>query len=352
MRVVPMVAAVAAVAMGLSTGGDVARPDVARDPAVTFLVADASLGYAQELSMGFAAGAAAVPGVAAGVRGSAVGDTSNQLAVARDVLGERRTGVSLFTWNPELLAQPLGAAPATGDRVIAVHTPPAVGSGIRLFVGNDDYRLGRMLGRELTTMIPFGLQGTVVLGTSVPGALSPDRRAAGLRDWLTRERPRLRVLGPFDTKQDPAAEQEAWTTLLRANPYAVAFVGIGDNDAATLAQLRTGSDGGWLAGGFGLDDMALGAVRTGKFALVSPELYLQGAVAGRLQAAAARGDALPDGWLVTPGRTITAADVPMIRARQATAGSRAGWFRHQVNELVVNSRTHLRPIEDVPGSLG
>jgi ribose transport system substrate-binding protein len=338
--------------LGLSAGGDVARPDVARDPAVTFLVADASLGYAQEMSMGFAAGASAVPGVASSERGSEVGDTSNQLAVARDVLTGSRTGVSVFTWNPELLAQPLGAAHATGDRVIAVHTPPAVGSGIRLYVGNDDYKLGQMLGRQLTAMIPFGMQGTIVLGCSVPGALAPDRRAAGLRDWLTRERPRLSVLGPFDTKQDPAAGREAWMTLLRANPYAVAFVGIGDNDAATLARLRAGTDGGWLAGGFGLDDMALAAVRKGKFALVSPELYLQGAVAGRLQAAAARGDALPDGWLVTPGRAITAADVPMIRARQASARTRARWFRDQVNELVVNSRAAVRPLEDVPGSLG
>jgi ribose transport system substrate-binding protein len=338
MRVVPMLAVLA---IGLSLGGDLARPDVAREPAVSFLVADATLGYAQELAMGFAAGAAEVPGVASSQRGAAVGDTTNQLAMARDVLGQPHTGVSLFTWNPELLAQ------VTDRRVIAVHTPPALGSGIRLYVGNDDYKLGRMLGQQLETMIPPGMQGTVVLGTSVPGALALDRRSAGVRDWLNRVRPRLSILGPFDTKQDPAASQEAWTTLLRANPYAVAFVGIGDNDAATLARLRASGTGGWLAGGFGLDDMALTAVRTGKFALVSPELYVQGAVAGRLQAAAARGDALPEGWLVTPGLPITAADVPAIRARQASAVRSPG----VADELVTDAPAHLRPLEDVQGSL-
>jgi ribose transport system substrate-binding protein len=351
MRVVPMVAAVAVMAMGLSLGGDVSRREVARDPAVTFLVADSSLGYAQEMSMGFAAGAGAVPGVAASERGSAVGDTTSQLAVVRDVLAGERTGVSVFTWNPELLAQPLGAARATGRRVIAVHMPPAIGSGIRLYVGNDDYKLGQMLGQQLATMIPFGMQGSVVLGTSVPGALALDRRSAGVRDWLARERPRLTVLGPFDTKQDPAASREAWTTLLDANPSAVAFVGVGDNDAATLARLRVSTGGGWLAGGFGLDDMALTEVRTGNFALVSPELYLQGAVAGRLQADAAQGDTLPGGWLVTPGRAIRAADVSMIRARQSSARTRALFTQDAVDELVGNAHGHLRPLADVQGSL-
>jgi ribose transport system substrate-binding protein len=119
--------------------------------------------------------------------------------MANDVLDHGRTGVSLFTWNPELLA------PAMDRRVIAVHTPPALGSGTRLYVGNDDYRLGQMLGEQLAARIPFGMRGTVVLGTSVPGALALDRRSAGVRDWLNRVRPRLSILGPFDTKQDPAA---------------------------------------------------------------------------------------------------------------------------------------------------
>jgi ribose transport system substrate-binding protein len=241
----------------------------------------------------------------------------------------------------------LRAAHVVALHALAADLPESGHDRLVLDTLHDDYKLGRMLGQQLETMIPPGMQGTVVLGTSVPGALALDRRSAGVRDWLNRVRPRLSILGPFDTKQDPAASQEAWTTLLRANPYAVAFVGIGDNDAATLARLRASGPGGWLAGGFGLDDMALTAVRTGKFALVSPELYVQGAVAGRLQAAAARGDALPEGWLVTPGLPITAADVPAIRARQASAVRSPG----VADELVTDAPAHLRPLEDVQGSL-
>jgi ribose transport system substrate-binding protein len=351
MRVMGMVAAVAVAAMGLAAGGDVARPGAAHSRAVTFLVADASLGYAEEMSEGFAAGAAAVRGVAYSVRGSAVGDTNHQMGATRDMIDEPHTGVSLFTWNPELLAEPVAAARAAGIPVIAVHTPPAPGSGISLYVGNDDYRLGEQLGQQLAGMIPPGEQGSVVLGSSVPGALALDERTAGIRDWLARVRPRLTVLGPFDTKENPAATQEAWETLVRTNPGAVAFVGTGDTDAAALARLRVAGHDSWVAGGFGADDVALNAVSAGNFALVSPELYVQGAVAGRLQAAAARGDTLPQGWLVVPGLPIGVADVPAIRSRQSSARMRELYLEDEIDELVTSPNAHLRPLTAIEGSL-
>jgi ribose transport system substrate-binding protein len=341
----------AVLCLALSLGGGQHHP-VVRSGEVAFLAADSTMGYVQELSMGFADGAAAVSGAAHIERGSAVGDTTSQLAMARDLSNHPRTGVTVFTWNPELLAGPLATAREAGTPVIAVHTPPAPASGIRLFVGNDDYQLGETLAAELATMIPPGMRGSVVLGSSVPGAAALDERTAGVRDWLTRTRPRLSLLGPFDTKQEPAASQDAWKTLVRANPDAVAFVGTGDTDAATLAQVRLATGGTWPAGGFGLDEAALNAVAAGRFALVSPELYLMGAVAGRLQAAAARGYPLPEGWLVTPGLTIKPADVRRIRGRQSSRRLRQLVAEDEATDLAVNYQLHLRPLDDVTGSAG
>ena len=75
-------------------------------------------------------------------------------------------------------------------------------------------------------------------------------------------------------------------------------------------------------------------------------------MAGRLQAAAARGEPLPDGWLVTPGRPIGPAHVPAIRARQSSPLARARAVETVVDELVANPQAHLRPLEAVQGSLG
>lgn len=351
MRARRPVAAAVVVATVLTLGGAVRRP-IVHDPSVVFVAADRTLGYVLEMSLGFAAGAAALPGVTAAVKGTEIGDTAGQLALATKLPDHSFSGASVFTWNPELLAAPLAAAGASGIPVTAVHMPPAPGSGIRLYVGNDDFRLGQMLGEQLEAMIPPTVRGTVILGTSVPGALALDRRTAGVRDWLTRMRPWLRLLGPFDTKQDTAGSREAWSTLVQVNPGAVAYVGTGDTDAAALAWLRAANQADWLAGGFGVDDQALDAVDAGRFALVSPELYVQGAVAGRLQAAAASGETLPSGWLVTPGLKIDAADLPEIQARQASARTREIWAEDEVNELVVNRHAHLRPLVEVQGSLG
>jgi ribose transport system substrate-binding protein len=106
-----------------------------------------------------------------------------------------------------------------------------------------------------------------------------------------------------------------------------------------------------VAGGFGVDDIALDAVSAGNFTLVSPELYVQGAVAGRLLAAAARGDVLPEGWLVVPGRAIGPTDVPAIRSRQSSARMRSLYLKDQVDELVTNPDAHLRPLTDLADSL-
>jgi ribose transport system substrate-binding protein len=349
MRLARTVVPATVLCLALSLGGGVHHPAVSSG-AVTFLAADSTMGYVQELSTGFADGAAAVSGVTNSERGSAVGDTTSQLAVARDLSNHPRIGVTVFTWNPELLAGPLATAREVGTPVIAVHTPPAPASGIKLFVGNDDYQLGETLAAQLATMIPPGMRGSVILGSSVPGAAALDERTAGVRSWLTRTRPRLRLLGPFDTKQEPASSRDAWKTLVRANPEAVAFVGTGDTDAATLAEVRVATGGAWLAGGFGLDEAALSAVSAGRFALVSPELYLMGAVAGRLQATAVKGYPLPQGWLVTPGLTIRPADVRRIRVRQSSNRLRLLADEDEITDLAVNYQAHLRPLNDVTGS--
>jgi ribose transport system substrate-binding protein len=202
-----------------------------------------------------------------------------------------------------------------------------------------------MLAGLAADRLPASAAGSVVLGTSVPGAPGLDLRVAGMRDELRRLRPRLRVLGPFDTKQDPAANRDAWRVLVDANPGALAFLGSGDADAYNLAEIRVRTHGAWVAGGFSLDRRALFAVRSGSLVLVSPEPFLQGMVAGMLEADYAKyGSPLPRGWIVTPGLPITEANVNEIMARQESLGNRTSWFRQTVDAIVEGPGAYLRPL--------
>src|SRR4051812_783084 len=104
MRAIRTVAAGVVVAAALTLGGGIRRP-VVHDPSVVFVAADRTLDYVLEMSLGFAAGTAAVPGVAPAVKGTGIGDTAGQLALASELGGHPFSGASVFTWNPELLAE-------------------------------------------------------------------------------------------------------------------------------------------------------------------------------------------------------------------------------------------------------
>jgi ribose transport system substrate-binding protein len=155
------------------------------------------------------------------------------------------------------------------------------------------------------------------------------------------------VVGPFDTKREVASNLAAWKLLVKANPDALAFLGTGDADSWHLAEIRRSTHGKWLAGGFDLDPRSLQAVKDGDLLLVSPEHFLKGAIAGRLQAEHARtGKALPKGWIYTPGLAVTPANVDKIIARQASPEAKRAWFAPLVQQILDHRSAYLRPIGD------
>jgi ribose transport system substrate-binding protein len=229
--------------------------------------------------------------------------------------------------------------------LIAVDNPAPPASGVQLFVGNDNYELGKLLADQVIGRLPAGAKGTVVIGTTAPGVPVLDRRADGMRDRLHQRLPAVTVVGPFDTKQEVASNLAAWKLLVRANPHALAFLGTGDADGWHLAEIRGSTHAKWLAGGFDLDPRSLQAVKDGDLLLVSPEHYLKGAIAGQLQAEhASTGKALPKGWIYTPGLAVTPANIDEIIARQASPASKQAWFMPKVKQILDHESAYLRPL--------
>ena len=310
---------------------------------MSLTVANQRLNVAQELAAGFRHGVGSVGGVAAEVRGPDTADVAAQLQSFRELTVASTAGTAVFTLDPDVFAQALAEASRRGIPLAAVDNPPPADTGVRLFVGNDNAELGRLLADQIVGLLPRGTTGgTVVVGTSSPGAVALEERAAGLRAELKRLIPGVRVLGPFDTEQDVEAGV-AWGRLIGTNPGALAFVGTGDADAYHLAAWRQRTKGRWVAGAFDLDPRSLAAVRRGDIVVVSPEHYLQGAVAGRLLAERAKdGDALPSGWIRTPGLGVTRANVDEIIARQAGDAAKQAWFEAEITQIA--AAPVLRPM--------
>jgi ribose transport system substrate-binding protein len=329
----------AACSSSAKTGGQARR--------VAFVIPNSQLNFANEMAIGFRIGVSQVDGVQQTVVGPPTIDGPKELQMFQDQTRESKDGVSVFTMSPDLFAAPMADAAKDGVPLIAVDNPPPPSSNVKLFVGNDNYALGQMLADEAAAKLSPSATGKIVLGTSTPGVPVLDRRAAGMRDELHKRLPAVTVVGPFDTKQDTAANLAAWDILIKANPTALAFLGTGDADGWNLAAIRKSTHGTWLAGAFDLDPRSLQAVKDGDLLLVSPEHYVKGAIAGRLQAEHAKtGKPLPEGWIYTPGLAVNQTNIDAIMARQATPQSRAAALNPQVDKIL-NDRSYLRPLSAV-----
>jgi ribose transport system substrate-binding protein len=335
--VVALVYAVAACGNGASGAGK---------KTVGFIVAYQGATFADELTLGFRAGVDKVGGVGDVTTGPPIVDGTRQVAMFQKLVKQAGAGVSVETLSPELFDRPLATAVKAGVPIIAVDTPPTATAGVKTYVGNDNYALGQSLADEVVKRLPVGASGTVILGTSAPGVPVLDSRVQGMTDVLKAKRPKVRVLGPFDTSQDIPANLVAWSSLAVANPTALAFLGTGEADAYNLASVRERTHATWLAGAFDLNPKSLTAVKTGQLiAVVSPEHYLKGMVAGRLQAEhALKGTALPSGWIVIPGATVTAANVAQFQQRQASAAAKKAWAQPRADALLKNIESVRRPL--------
>jgi ribose transport system substrate-binding protein len=316
-------------------------------PSVSFVVANTMLDFAKQMGDGYKVGVSRVGGVTGQVVGPNIVDGNKQLQMFKDLTTSSKDGVSVFTLAPEIFTPAVAAAAKAGLPMIAVDNPPLGAWGVKLFVGNDNYELGRTLAREAIAKLPANAKGKIVIGTSAPAVKVLDRRAKGIRDEIKAKLPGVTVVGPFDTKQEVAANLAAWQTLTQVNKGALAFLGTGDADGWDLAEIRRKTKATWVAGAFDLDPKSLAAVKSGDLVLVSPEHFVKGEVAGWLQAQHAKdGEALPEGWIYTPGLAVNASNVDAIIARQQSSEATAKAVAAQV-DTILGDKSYLRKLSEV-----
>ncbi|HEX7301390.1 sugar ABC transporter substrate-binding protein [Lentzea sp.] len=330
----------------LSGCGSSARSEA--PPHVGFVVKRTGSSFAQEMTSGFHEGVGRVGGVGATVTGPPGQDGHEEVELFGGLAESARDGIAVATSEPVLMAPSIGAALSRDVPVVGVDMRLTASARVGLHIGNDNYELGEKLADELMRRMPPDATGTVVLGNTAPGLAGFDDRADGIRGRFAEKLPGVRVLGPFDTQRDDDANRDAWGRLVAANPGALAFVGTGDCDGVSLAALKTEKKSArWLVGGFGVDPRTLRAVKDGVMvATISPEHYLEGAVAGWLLARHAKGGAaLPEGWIETPGLTVTTANLDRILRRQESEQARREFFQPQIDSFVEDPASWVRPLE-------
>jgi ribose transport system substrate-binding protein len=274
-------------------------------------------------------------------------DRQAAVALFQDLTRTSRDGIAVETLAPDLFLRPEATAVSQGIPVIAVDTIAPTDSKITTYVGNDNIAAGTLLAKEAIARIPRDAKGSVVIGVPTPGVPVLTYRAEGIKQEFQRSRPDLQVLGPFDSKQEPQQNYDAWNNLIKAHPEGVAFLGVGDTDNASLARLRQANNGTYLTGAFDLNPVGLQAVTNGvNFALVDPQHFLKGYVAMRLLIEhALNGKAIPLGWWNPGAQLVTQSNVKDIVARQASLETKGQYYQPQIDKLFANPGAQIKPLD-------
>jgi ribose transport system substrate-binding protein len=315
---------------------------------VAYVASDLNRSYSLQIATGFRSGVAMVPGVRPQVVSSlAENDPVGQAEVFQRMLTTATGGISVSMSAPERFVDCLAAAADKHIPVIAVDNPPLAGTDVGLYVGNDNHELGTELADLVIDRLAPAARGTVLLGTPRPGLPLLDLRAVAVRAEFHKRRPEVEVLGPFDTGLRPDASMLAWRQLLAANPHPLAVLTVGA-DGPILAGVRRAAKATWLAATFDLDADSLAAVKRGELMLISPEHFLKGAIAGRLQAEHAdHRSPLPRGWIYTAGLAVTTENVDSIIRRQSSAATTRAWFEPELDRIFGPDGPQLRDLNQI-----
>lgn len=296
----------------------------------------------QEMAYGGLFAADTTDGVSVTSAAPATEDPAKQLQQFQSTAQVAKDGIVLQTLRGDMMLRPVQEAVAKGIPVIAIDAPLPEGSGADLFVTNDNFALGGDLATALLENVPEG-PGEVVIGTNGPAVPPLMGRVDGMIAKISELRPDLTIVGPITTGGTTTDNLASWSSILLANPDAVAYMAPSNQDAASIAVLSKQSGTKYNAGGCDLEQSALQGVKDGYItALASPEHWLKGYVAMSILADHAQnGTAIPKGVWDTGGLIVDSSNVDEIIERQQSEEKRSAWFKDSAAEQVANPDKYL-----------
>ena len=124
-------------------------------------------------------------------------------------------------------------------------------------------------------------KGTVILGNCFPGIPVLENRAKGVQESL-KVAAGLNVIGPFDVKVSAVDNYNAGSSSMRANPDAVALIGLCAPDITSLGKLNAANGDKFVAGGYDMTELNLKAIKEGHaYVTIGQSAYRAGLSADR-----------------------------------------------------------------------
>jgi ribose transport system substrate-binding protein len=260
-----------------------------------------------------------------------------------------KDGIALDTTAPELFIRSDKEAVEEGIPIVTADAPPPEGSGVETFVGNSNTALGESVAEELIKEIPADASGEVVFGNDIPGLILLEQRIEGMENVMRKERPNLKLVGPFNVGSEPTENYDNWSNVVKAHPDAVAYMAPGDQDGVSLFRIQKQNDAHYLVAACDVDPVALEAVQQGYVAVLGdPYHYLKGYIAVSLLAEHAKSrKEIPSGWWNPGSGIVTDVNVDEIAKRESGAKERNEFFEPIAEEELADPTKYVKPLSDL-----
>ena len=328
-------------------------PD-AKQVSVAVQMPFSAIGYYQRVQAGAEAAAEEDGAVDLEVQAPAELNPSAAQQQALNMAAQQPDGIALVPFPPELWRGTLGRIAGQVDHALALNielgatAEQAASSPVKTYVGSNESKISDALARETIGRAGLGPEtnGTVLVGQCVPGesgALA--ELSAGFAETAAELLPQAEIVR-FDSKPVHNANVAAWRTQIQRNEDVVLTFGPCDQDTQSVLQLKRRL-GGDFASAISTPSLeALEAIDEGLLTAAGfTASYEQGYIAVELLSAAARGDALPEGW-IDVGFTIATQD----NAKDVQAGFReesyAAYYQPGIDEILDDLDAKVRPIAD------
>jgi ribose transport system substrate-binding protein len=329
---------------GGGSGGGAAKKDP-KDVKLAMITATTTQNAFQEMALG-AKAAGDAEGISLQEAAPNGINGPQEVSMFQSAMQTSKDGIATMTTTPDLFVRPFARAVAQGIPQVSVDTPPPKGSNVTTFVGNDNVELGAMLATQMLEKIPENATGELVIGNPIPGLPVLDLRVQGMKQVLKEKRPKLKLLGPFNTGPEPTQNYQAWQGIVKAHPNAIAYIDPGDQAVVSLARIEKQTGKKLLVGGADVDPAALAAVKDGRvYTLADPEHWLKGYIAIALLAKLGKdGTKMPEGWWNPGGAIITAKNVDEIIARQKDNTTRTQYYKATVDKQLADPSSYVKPL--------
>jgi ABC-type sugar transport system substrate-binding protein len=331
-----------------SGGGGGGSTTAGSDVDLALVTASTTQNVFQEITYGGEA-AASREGVNLSVAAPNGVDPPAELNMFQAATQNSKDGIALDTTAPELFIRSDKEAVEEGIPIVTADAPPPEGSGVETFVGNSNTSLGESVAEELLKEIPEDATGEVVFGNDIPGLILLEQRIEGMENVLRKERPNLKLVGPFNVGSEPTENYNNWNNVVKAHPDAVAYMAPGDQDGVSLFRIQKQNGAHYLVAACDVDPVALEAVQQGYVAVLGdPYHYLKGYIAVSLLAEHAKtGKEIPEGWWNPGSGIVTEENVDEIAKRESGEKGRNEFFEPIAEEELADPAKYVKPLSEL-----